>query len=81
MRRLILFALMLMLQLSAMAQSRQKFNPARFEADLEQYVTTEAGLSAKDAAAFFPIYKENEEKATHAIHEDGQISPCRLLQQ
>ena len=58
MRRLILFALMLMLQLSAMAQSRQKFNPARFEADLEQYVTTEAGLSAKDAAAFFPIYKE-----------------------
>ena len=57
MRRLILFALMLMLQLSAMAQSRQKFNPARFEADLEQYVTTEAGLSAKDAAAFFPIYK------------------------
>ena len=62
MRRLILFALMLMLQLSAMAQSRQKFNPARFEADLEQYVTTEAGLSAKDAAAFFPIYKEMRKK-------------------
>lgn len=62
MRRLILFALMLMLQLSAMAQSRPKFDPARFEADLEQYVTTEAGLSAKEAAAFFPIYKEMRKK-------------------
>lgn len=58
MRRLILFALMLMLQLSAMAQSRQKFDPARFEADLEQYVTTEAGLSAKMLQPFSQYIKK-----------------------
>ncbi|MBR1468809.1 MAG: hypothetical protein IJ605_01655 [Prevotella sp.] len=35
-----------------------KFDPAKFDADLEQFITTEAGLSPQEASAFFPLYRE-----------------------
>ena len=56
----------------ACAQKRPKFDPQRFEADLEQFITTEAGLTAQQAAAFFPIYKEMREKQRVLFGRMGQ---------
>ena len=39
-----------------------KFDPAKFDADLEQFITTNAGLSPQEAAAFFPLYREMQRK-------------------
>jgi hypothetical protein len=47
------------LQVSAQAP---KFYPARFEADMEQFITTFAGLSPQEASLFFPLYKEHQKK-------------------
>ena len=38
------------------------FNPERFEAELEQYIVKEAGLSPKEASEFFPVYREMRKK-------------------
>ena len=39
-----------------------RFDPARFEADLEQFITTAAGLTPNEASAFFPLYREMQKK-------------------
>lgn len=38
------------------------FNPERFEAELEQFIVKEAGLSPKESADFFPLYREMRKK-------------------
>ena len=49
--------------LCGMAQQKaQKFDPAQFQAKLEQYITTKAGLTPQEAAVFFPLYREMRDK-------------------
>lgn len=38
-------------------RKRPPFNPAKFEADLEQFITVNACLSPSQAASFFPVYR------------------------
>ena len=64
--------LMLMVVLGAQAEEQQKFSPEKFQADLEQYITTEAGLTNDEAAKFFPLYREMQQKQRvvyNKIHE------------
>lgn len=56
----ILFALMVTLPVAA--QNRHGFNPAKFKADLERFITTEACLTPSEAARFFPLYSEMNQK-------------------
>ena len=58
MKKIVVLFLMLVCVLSVHAQQPQQFDPAKFDAELEQYITTEAGLAPKEAAAFFPLYRE-----------------------
>lgn len=58
MKKLLFVVVVLVSQLAAIAQERPKFDPRRFEAELEQFVSTEAGLSPQEAADFFPVYRE-----------------------
>lgn len=58
MKRFLLLSIIIIGQLIAIAQERPKFDPRRFETDLEQYVVTQAGLSPQEAAKFLPAYKE-----------------------
>ena len=55
-----------MLAVTIIAQDQQpapkKFSPERFQAELEQYITKHACLTPKEAAKFFPIYKEMQAK-------------------
>lgn len=38
------------------------FYPAKFEADLEQFITVNACLSPSQAASFFPVYRQMKKK-------------------
>jgi hypothetical protein len=54
--------LMLMVVLGVKAEEQQKFSPEKFQADLEQFITNEAGLTTEEAAKFFPLYREMQQK-------------------
>ena len=43
-------------------KQRTPFDPKRFEADLEQYITTHAALTPREAARFFPVYRQMMKK-------------------
>ncbi len=43
---------------SAQQKARAPFDPHKFEADLEQYITINACLTPREAAAFFPVYRQ-----------------------
>lgn len=43
-------------------RKRPPFNPAKFEADLEQFITVNACLSPSQAASFFPVYRQMMKK-------------------
>ena len=63
MKKLLVFAvLMFVVALGASAEEQQKFSPEKFQADLEQYITTEAGLTNEEAAKFFQLYREMQQK-------------------
>ena len=60
---LVSVVLMLMVVLSVSAEEQQeKFSPEKFQAALEQHITTEAGLTTEEAAKFFPLYREMQQK-------------------
>ena len=58
--RLLSLLLACMLCVSSLAQrpKRPTFDPKRFEAELEQYIVVNAGLTPVEAARFFPVYRE-----------------------
>lgn len=43
-------------------QKRPPFDPKRFEADLEQFITMHAALTPVEAAKFFPVYRQMMKK-------------------
>ena len=43
-------------------RKRPPFNPAKFEADLEQFITVNAILSPSQPASFFPVYRQMMKK-------------------
>ncbi len=44
------------------AQGPHKFDPKRFDADMQQFITVEAGLTPMEASHFFPLFKEMQDK-------------------
>lgn len=61
-RRYIIVLLVLLCSVVVMAQEPKKFDPVQFEADLEQFVATEARLTTTESATFFPLYREMRKK-------------------
>ena len=63
-RTTVLMILMLCIFGVANGQHRKRppFNPAKFEADLEQFITVNACLSPSQAASFFPVYRQMMKK-------------------
>lgn len=62
MKRLLFIFAVILGTLQVWGQEQRGFNPQRFEAEMEQFIVTEAGLSPQEAAAFFPVYKEMQGK-------------------
>ena len=61
-KRFFLILLVALLSLPLQAHDRPKFDPARFQAELEQFITIEAGLNPRQASVFFPLYREMQKK-------------------
>jgi hypothetical protein len=59
---MILLMFLMVVPASAQPKKRPPFNPAKFEADLEQYITREACLTPFEASKFFPIYRQMMKK-------------------
>lgn len=59
----VLLCAMLMSFLTVSAQRKPGgFDPKKFEADLEQYITINACLTPQEAAKFFPVYRQMMKK-------------------
>ena len=56
-----LFVLLLMVS-TVRADEPQKFSPEKFQADLEQFISQEACLTAEEKTKFFPLYREMLQK-------------------
>lgn len=56
----LLFVLAGIMQVSA--QAPRKFDPKRFDAEMQQFITVEAGLTPLEASRFFPLFKEMQDK-------------------
>lgn len=70
---LISTVLLLMCVLGVSAEEQQKFSPEKFQADLEQYITTEAGLTNEEAAKFFPLYREMQQKQRKVFNQMHEL--------
>ena len=69
MKRLSLFLLTLVLSFGAYAQGQvQQFDPAKFDAEQQQFITKSANLTEQEAARFFPLFREMQKKQ-RAIYE------------
>lgn len=70
-RTIVLIILMLCTFGVANGQHRKRppFNPAKFEADLEQFITVNACLSPSQAASFFPVYRQMMKKQRALFEE------------
>lgn len=60
------FVAVICVMMSMLTVSAQKrpggFDPKRFDAELEQFITTNACLSPQEAAKFFPVYRQMMKK-------------------
>lgn len=62
MKKLFTLAILLLCTLNIVAQKPQKFDLARFEAELEQFIVTDACLTPDESSRFFPLYREMRKK-------------------
>ncbi len=64
--RLFVVALLVVVNICAAqaqdAKKRPAFDPAKFQADLEQFITSNAALKPEEAAKFFPVYEQMMKK-------------------
>lgn len=68
MKRLSLLLLVFVLAYVAHAQGPQRFDPAKFDAEQQQFITRSACLTEQEAARFFPLFREMQKKQ-RAIYE------------
>ena len=55
--------MMMAMLTSALAQPKgERFDPPEFRAHLEGFISKEAGLTASEGKAFFPLFHEMKEK-------------------
>lgn len=54
------------------AQEGHPFNPKKFEAEMEQYITTHAGLTPTEASVYFPLLREMQKKQRVLFHKMRQ---------
>ena len=61
-KKLIYLLISFMFTLSMGAQDQQKFSPEKFDADLQEFITSQAKLTPREATKFFPLLREMHAK-------------------
>ncbi len=87
----VLISMMFLLSgvLVCQADEPQKFSPEKFQAEMEQFIAKEAGLTADESAKFFPVYREMQQKQRAVfgkMRQEGRVKPtddasCKRLVQ
>lgn len=72
MRRVVIAIVLMFGILHVSAQGPKKFDPKRFDAEMQQFITVEAGLTPLEASKFFPLFKEMQEKQRLLFEEMNQ---------
>ena len=72
--RLVLLAFLPFFLLPLTVSAQDKFSPEKFQADLEQFITSEAGLTADEATQFFPVYREMQQKLRAVYKQKRELS-------
>lgn len=62
MKKILIIFTFLLTATMTMAQEQKKFSPEKFQAELEAYITKEAKFTAEEAAKFFPLLREMQQK-------------------
>lgn len=55
-------------------QGKERFDKDRFIKEQEAYITAQAHLTAKEAAAFFPLFREMQQKQRELFMRHGKLS-------
>ena len=80
MKKLLSTMMLALLVMGVYAQGNgqpQRFSPEQFQADLEAFITKEAGLSQQEAEAFFPIYKEMQDKQRELFDKQRELAKVK----
>lgn len=56
---------------------QQRFSPEKFEAELQDFITKEAKLTPQEAAKFFPVYKEMQEKQRELFDRQRELAKVK----
>jgi len=73
---IVFFALNLCIHTSS---AQQKFSPEKYQADVEEFITKEADLNKNEAAAFFPLLREMQDKQRvifKQLRAEGKSKPA-----
>ena len=87
MKKILISMMLLLSGVMTQAQEARKFSPEKFQAEMEQFITKEAGLTAEEAAKFFPLFREMQQKQRaifEKVRKEGFTKPvddaaCRKL--
>ena len=62
MKRIICLFVVALVCITISAQNKNKFDPAKFESDLESFIISQAGLNQEESAKFLPVWREMRKK-------------------
>ena len=87
MKKILISMMLLLSGVMTQAQEARKFSPEKFQAEMEQFITKEAGLTTEEAAKFFPLFREMQQKQRaifEKVRKEGFTKPvddaaCRKL--
>jgi hypothetical protein len=70
----VLIALLLAVAVNAQkGNGSQRFSPEKFDAELHKFIIHEAGLTQQEADAFFPVYKEMQQKQRKLFFQQKRL--------
>ncbi len=80
MKKLLFIIIMFLSAISINAeQENKKFNPQQFRKDQEACITQNAQLTQQEAAAFFPLFREQQDKQRALFNQQMKLArkrPC-----
>ena len=87
MKKILISMMLLLSGVMTQAQEARKFSPEKFQAEMEQFITKEANLTPEEAAKFFPLFREMQQKQRaifEKVRKEGFTKPvddaaCRKL--
>lgn len=75
MRRLVCIIIMAVMTMAASAErEEQRFNPQKFRMEQREFITREAKLTPQEAAKFFPLFNELQDKQRALFNRQRQLA-------